>query len=807
MTSKTGESSSSAQGSSNALYIKWGLASFNNLVQDYDIRAKWNPVLPLKTDTTFPLKEVSCLRDIPTSSKDKDWKKKFFFIDASVIPGEMQWREMGPKDKVKDDGPPKYAYVENTLFKRLSQCPSECTVIPGGALVMAGMSLLWRDISLYSSFQRDDGGKWSLFDFVNPPRNAAVSVADRVIGEKEPDVLKIHLEQFLLPAVPADPSTYICQPPPSGGSAVSAAEVKKSIRVKVTGRKYMAAGAAAFAIAVGVFVSVGGVAVTSAAAELVSPTRALKKRKVIPPLTAFQAIQTAYAMPTGFTVEVQVEGVSSVPLTSVDVMHSATSGPSLSELISQVSASALISSLLPPLVFTVAVVVTTSLVSTPLSSNVIPTSLFDSPIGVFSASEKEMPVASVAHVPTSARNTAVSDAGGSSSGIVDDGTHLGDDLYLPTINWDPNVQDKRYQPKWKTTESSRLIFPPVVHHWVERAYPPAKSSYVEGLNNKNLMNATMVDSVSQPRRLVEIRCRWMHDNNELHQAQAAIQELKDEKYRLETQLQAAGLREIGFFSEKNKAEDGLKCVTAHLAEERILWARDIAEKDRVLAHAKTVQEELERKAVVDAQKVRSQLSAKTEKFRVDIDFMSQVQERYHGRGGGAGGITYELQQQCDSLVSEKNKLVESSTNHQAHLKEAESALEQSNAEVDSLTSQLAGLRGDRNWLITNDLVGAFEYLRQSESFTALLHRLSVAAYQSGRHDGVYHGYFECQHLDTITPAFHTKRGKLQGDMADDLEVAYNDPLPAYADLTDKVTEDGVDSLRLMLDPAEESEEE
>ncbi|MFS8007045.1 hypothetical protein Hanom_Chr14g01256331 [Helianthus anomalus] len=108
------------------------------------------------------------------------------------------------------------------------------------------------------------------------------------------------------------------------------------------------------------------------------------------------------------------------------------------------------------------------------------------------------------------------------------------------------------------------------------------------------MNSTMVDSVSQPRRLAEIRRRWMHDNNELHQAQAVIQELKDEKYRLESQLQAAGLRESMFLSEKNKAKDDLKWETTNLDEERIIWARDVAEKDWFLAHAKNVQEELER---------------------------------------------------------------------------------------------------------------------------------------------------------------------------------------------------------------------
>ncbi|KAF5811638.1 hypothetical protein HanPI659440_Chr04g0175551 [Helianthus annuus] len=222
----------------------------------------------------------------------------------------------------------------------------------------------------------------------------------------------------------------------------------------------------------------------------------------------------------------------------------------------------------------------------------------------------------------------------------------------------------------------------------------------------------------------------MHDNNELHQARVAIKELMDEKYRLESQLQAACLKESRFVYEENKAEDDLKRVTANLTEERILWARDIAEKDRVIAHAKNVQEELERKAVTEAQKERSELAAKMEKFRIDTDFVSQVQEQYQGLTVEleASNVKVQakqaeleereeqlrkLQQQCDSLVSEKNRLVQSSTAQQALLKEAESALEHSNAEVDSLTSQLAGLQGDGNWLITNGLVGAFEYLRQS----------------------------------------------------------------------------------------------
>ncbi|MFS7964603.1 hypothetical protein Hanom_Chr08g00752291 [Helianthus anomalus] len=223
-----------------------------------------------------------------------------------------------------------------------------------------------------------------------------------------------------------------------------------------------------------------------------------------------------------------------MPLTSGNVMSSVEGGPSLSDLIS--------------------------------ATRVL---LFDSHIGVSVASEKEMHATSVAGESTSARDATINDIGGSSSGFVDDGAYLGDDLYLPTIYWDPNVEDKRYQPKWKIAESSKLIFPQVVHHWVERGYPLAESAFGEGLNNENLMNATIVDAVSQPRR------------------------------------------EKRLVSEKNKAKDDLKRVTANLAEERILWAHDIAEKDRVLAHAKSVQEELERKAVIKAQKVKEQYQGLT----------------------------------------------------------------------------------------------------------------------------------------------------------------------------------------------------
>ncbi|MFS7947703.1 hypothetical protein Hanom_Chr06g00551341 [Helianthus anomalus] len=293
----------------------------------------------------------------------------------------------------------------------------------------------------------------------------------------------------------------------------------------------------------------------------------------------------------------------------------------------------------------------------------------------------------------------------------------------------------------------------------------------------------------------------MHDNNELRQARMTIQELVDEKNRLESQFHAAGVRESRFLLEKNKAEDDLKRVTVNLAEERIVWARDIAKKERIISRAKTVQEELERKAVHEAQKERYQdltlhLEASEAKVRDKQVELEDREEKLR-----------KLQQICDALVTEKNQLLQASSSQQSHLKEAESALDHTHAEVDSLTSHLAGLQSDRNWLISQGLFGAFEYLRRSEPFVALLDRLSTAAYKSGQHDGVYEGYVNCHQISKVTPEFQEVSGNVTADMEDALEAVYNDSLSAYADLTSKVVEDVVESLRHMLEVVEESKEE
>ncbi|MFS7968281.1 hypothetical protein Hanom_Chr09g00795621 [Helianthus anomalus] len=144
------------------------------------------------------------------------------------------------------------------------------------------------------------------------------------------------------------------------------------------------------------------------------------------------------------------------------------------------------------------------------------------------------------------------------------------------------------------------------------------------------------------------------------------------------------------------------------------------------------------KPFTEDQKVRSELSAEIEKFRIDPNFVSQKQERYQ------------------SLAMELEASNAKAQAKQAELEEREEKLRELQQMCDSL------------------------------SFVTLLYRFSTAAYQSGHHDGVFQGYFNCQQTDRITPAFQENRGKLQAEMADALEAACNDLLPVYAEQVDKV---------------------
>ncbi|KAM0036835.1 hypothetical protein Hdeb2414_s0014g00431021 [Helianthus debilis subsp. tardiflorus] len=245
----------------------------------------------------------------------------------------MQWREIGSKVKFKDEGPPADAYIDNALFKKLNKHPSECKVIPEGALVFVGMSLLWRDSWLYPAFQRFDNGECSLFDFIDPPRHADLRSANRMVGEQEAVVLKIYIEHFLLPAIPAGSSAQVANLPPSSGSGVFLEGTKKMSRIRITGKKIVTTEATASPVAASVPAAPEGVVVTSAPA-IVSPSPAPKWRRVVPSLSTFQATKTAQLLHADTLAGVQIEWRSSTPLTSGETSTFAPGSQSISLAVS-----------------------------------------------------------------------------------------------------------------------------------------------------------------------------------------------------------------------------------------------------------------------------------------------------------------------------------------------------------------------------------------------------------------------------------------------------------------------------------------
>ncbi|MFS8001122.1 hypothetical protein Hanom_Chr13g01186511 [Helianthus anomalus] len=153
-------------------------------------------------------------------------------------------------------------------------------------------------------------------------------------------------------------------PPTLSGCSNIVLPEKKPTRTKVTGRKYMVAGAAASS-AGGAVLTESGIAMT---AEMTSPTHVSKKRKtfVTPTLTAFVAMQPAYAMPIGTTGETHTENVTFTPLSTVGAVLPIAS--SLSEPIPLVNVSAAVSSVMLPPMVTAAETHTENVTSTPLST-------------------------------------------------------------------------------------------------------------------------------------------------------------------------------------------------------------------------------------------------------------------------------------------------------------------------------------------------------------------------------------------------------------------------------------------------------
>ncbi|KAJ0828272.1 hypothetical protein HanRHA438_Chr17g0835341 [Helianthus annuus] len=101
--------------------------------------------------------------------------------------------------------------------------------------------------------------------------------------------------------------------------------------------------------------------------------------------------------------------------------------------------------------------------------------------------------------------------------------------------------------------------------------------------------------------------------------------MMDELHRQDSLLDIAKVRESRLLAKKQKAEDDLKRVTLNLAKERVIWAQDCQEKERMISHALKTQKELERKANV--------LTSQVQRLRIDREFIAGAGTSYRLDGG------------------------------------------------------------------------------------------------------------------------------------------------------------------------------
>ncbi|MFS7888881.1 hypothetical protein Hanom_Chr00s000002g01600271 [Helianthus anomalus] len=115
----------------------------------------------------------------------------------------------------------------------------------------------------------------------------------------------------------------------------------------------------------------------------------------------------------------------------------------------------------------------------------------------------------------------------------------------------------------------------------------------------------------------------------------------DDIQRRDNLLDAAKAKESRLLVEKQKAEEDLK-----------------REKERVITHALKVQGELERKVVLEAEKVRA-LPSQVAQLYIDHEFVSQVQEHHHSLMAKMEDTQAKLDQanqRCDELVVQQSQL-------------------------------------------------------------------------------------------------------------------------------------------------------
>ncbi|KAM0055324.1 hypothetical protein Hdeb2414_s0006g00204811 [Helianthus debilis subsp. tardiflorus] len=81
-----------------------------------------------------------CYSFMPTSTYPKEWKNRFIFISASMLPESTPLRD--PKAPINDSIPVLSAN-ETMLWKRMRENPTRAYNFPDGVMAMGGLSPLY----------------------------------------------------------------------------------------------------------------------------------------------------------------------------------------------------------------------------------------------------------------------------------------------------------------------------------------------------------------------------------------------------------------------------------------------------------------------------------------------------------------------------------------------------------------------------------------------------------------------------------------------------------------------------------------
>ncbi|KAD5317404.1 hypothetical protein E3N88_17350 [Mikania micrantha] len=139
----------------------------------------------------------SMIQKVPSSSRDKNWRNKFFYIDERVFPGVMQWRS--PLDPIIDPIPAESEYTNSRLYKWLCKHPTDIQSIPEHALVATGISRFWDSPSTKPVYLNKDGKEGYYFKVLSDTRRGLLVPREQPLKPNEMPLLRFTASYVAFP--------------------------------------------------------------------------------------------------------------------------------------------------------------------------------------------------------------------------------------------------------------------------------------------------------------------------------------------------------------------------------------------------------------------------------------------------------------------------------------------------------------------------------------------------------------------------------------------------------------------------------